>query len=325
MVERLTMSTPFSGADLPQPVDADARFQVRDALEAWKEMIHERGILTLQDKRLLVQFGQRTDVLVRWIDQHAASIGAGPLSLLVLQLNQRARHEPGVVEDYPIFASGAMSCGPAPAWLPTDTEIERTAFAAVRTCDRLIEWLADCQQQPPTGKNSVRLVGEVWHLRYQGESGEYPERGNRAIGWLAKLLACPRRSLAVADLIGDPEGKLAGDAKLGSERTTDDDGILAIKKRVEDIETIIAETGGNELLENELADLLQRLAAALKKEQIRAPVNAPHHNIATQLRGLMRKLKTSMPALAAHLEANLKLSFPHFGYYPPESAPVWKS
>ena len=39
----------------------------------------------------------------------------------------------------------------------------------------------------------------------------------------------------------------------------------------------------------------------------------------------VRKLKTAMPALAAHLKDNLKLDLPDFGYFPPEGTAAWKT
>jgi hypothetical protein len=173
--------------------------------------------------------------------------------------------------------------------------------------------------------NFVKRVGEVWHLCYRGEKGQYPEKGNRCIGWLDQILRHPRRSLTVAELVGDPESKLAGIAKFGGERVTDDAGIQSIRSRLDEIEDIIAETGGSEYLETEKTDLLYRLQTAAHKDQIRTPLQNQHHNIATQLRTFLRKLQTDMPGLAAHLKPSLKLAFPHFGYYPPDGTPAWKT
>jgi hypothetical protein len=183
----------------------------------------------------------------------------------------------------------------------------------------------DRDAAPPLREWSIRLVGEVWHLHWQDEAGEYPQKGNQCVGWLKELLLHPRRFLTAADLVGDPEGKLAGDAKLGSECATDDAGIQAIRRRLEDIEAIVATTGGSDFLEVERAKLLAGLQAADNKVQILSPLKGKHHNIATQLRTFLVKLQHAMPDLAAHLKASLKLVFPHFGYYPPDGTPAWKN
>jgi hypothetical protein len=106
---------------------------------------------------------------------------------------------------------------------------------------------------------SLRLTGEVWHIRYLGEKGDYPARGNQCIAWLAKLLAVPNRVLTVGDLRGDQEDKLLADARLRDEPETDREGIAAIKRRLQEIADITTETGGSESLMEEEADLLDRV------------------------------------------------------------------
>jgi hypothetical protein len=184
----------------------------------------------------------------------------------------------------------------------------------------------DDHQQASANGNSIQRVAEVWHLRYQGEQGDYPVKGNQCIGWLAKLLVAPNRSLTVADLRGDPEGKLAADALLGAERETDNAGIKAIRKRLEEIEDIAEQAGGwSEHLEKEREDLLDRVKEAEDGKQLRSSLNRAHHNIASQIRTFLRdKLPEEMPQLAAHLNQSLKLEFPSFGYYPPAGTPAWK-
>jgi hypothetical protein len=170
---------------------------------------------------------------------------------------------------------------------------------------------------------SVRLIGEVWHLRYCGEAGDYPDKGNKCIAWLAKLLTAPKRSLTVAAIRGDPEGKLAVDAMIGTEREADSGALGVIKKRLEEIDDITGETGGSERLEEERAELLGKLKTATKS--LKTPLKGAHHNIATQLRTFLReKLAQDMPQLAAHLKASLKLDFPEFSYYPPDPPPDWQ-
>jgi hypothetical protein len=170
-----------------------------------------------------------------------------------------------------------------------------------------------------------RLISNIWHIRYQKETWEDTRKGNQAIEWLAELLAKPNRTLTSANLRGDPEGKLAADAMQGDEHIADcDDAELkAIKKKQDDIEAIAADSVWTEGLEEKYAELLLRLKDR-KDETFRNRPKKDHHAIATQLRNLRRKLKESMPQLAAHLEASLKLDFPGFGYYPPDPPPAWE-
>lgn len=170
---------------------------------------------------------------------------------------------------------------------------------------------------------SVSLVGEIWHLRFGGESTQCARSGNQVLGWLPKLLTARNRLVTVADIRGDPDGRLAGDAKLLEQRETDTAGLRKIKDRLEDIDQLDP-AGTNESLQEEKTDLLQRLGAACEAKQFSSNLRSDHHNIATQIRSFIKKLKDSMPLLAAHLQASLKLDYPNFGYFPPTGTPVWK-
>jgi hypothetical protein len=173
--------------------------------------------------------------------------------------------------------------------------------------------------------NYIHFRGETCHLGYGIEMSEFQIRGNQALKWLAKLLAASNRSLTVGDLRGDPQHKLAADSLLGGELETDSEGIKRIKERLDEIEDLTAATGGSERLQNETVDLLGRLGEAEDFKQLTNHLKTAHHNVATQIRTLLRKLGKDMPQLAAHLKAALKLDFPHFGYYPPAGTPTWNS
>jgi hypothetical protein len=177
---------------------------------------------------------------------------------------------------------------------------------------------------PVIDQCEVKREGEVWRLQYKGESASYPTRGNKCIAWLARLLAAPNRALTVADLQGDPDRKLAADARIGSERETDPQGVAAIKSRIEEIDDITSETGGSEGLEEEKAQLLVALERTPGAKSLASQLKRAHANMATQLRNLRRdKLTRDMPQFAAHLVASLKMDLPEFGYYPPHPAPTW--
>ena len=179
--------------------------------------------------------------------------------------------------------------------------------------------------EPPPDGFEPQLVGHVWRIQFGREEGQYPKTGNLCVEWLAKLLAAPNRSLTVAELRGDPEDKLASDALPRREREADLQGGKAIRNRLEDIEEITQKTGGSETLESEKANLLRQLQASDANKHITNSLRKAHHNIATQIRALVReKLAKSMPKLAAHLNASLKLDSPVFGYYPPSGTATWK-
>jgi hypothetical protein len=173
--------------------------------------------------------------------------------------------------------------------------------------------------------NALWRAGEVWHLRYGDEKGDFPVRGNQFLGWLAKLLARPNRALTVAELHGDPEGKLAADAGLGGENAVDKEGLRRIWERIEEIDAAIEKTGGSETLENEKADLLKEVEGHSAKGRMGAGVRKACNNITTQKRQFIGKLKAVMPELAAHLKACLIPSANDFSvsYRPPAGTPNW--
>ncbi len=177
------------------------------------------------------------------------------------------------------------------------------------------------------GDNAIRQVGRVWEIRFQRERGCYPVTGNKAVGDLVKLLAAPNRQLTVAQLLGDPEGKLKTNSRLGAELETDAEGVKAIKRRLTEIEDIAEEVGWSRHLENEHATLVARLKgirSGTHKKMINTPEKRAHSTIAVRIRAFLKKLANGMPNLAAHLTAALKLDFPKFGYYPPPGTPRWK-
>jgi hypothetical protein len=194
---------------------------------------------------------------------------------------------------------------------------------------------------PPPGddENSIRQVGKGWHLHYQGEEGWYPLKGSKGLQLLANLLLAPNRSLTVADLCGDPEKKLAADARSGAELAVHQDPLEVIKKQlqdidkeVEEIDGIAAATGWNDTLEARKAplekkkgDLLAYLQESAAGRQLTSALKRAYHNHATQIRTFIKELAGDMPKLAAHLNAALKLEYPDFGYYPPPDTIPWKS
>jgi hypothetical protein len=188
-----------------------------------------------------------------------------------------------------------------------------TALSTAKA-DRLEEATAPASTtERAESENAILLVGEVWELHYGNERGRFPRRGNKSIEYLQTILRHPNRSLTVADVLGDPERKLEGDAQLYNERQLDDAGIRAIMRRLDEIEAAREERGrSSDLLDEEEAVLLHQLKDA--SAVIKTPLQKAHHNIATQLRQFMRKKLASMPHLKAHLRDTLKLNCPHLGY-----------
>jgi hypothetical protein len=199
---------------------------------------------------------------------------------------------------------------------------------AVRHLDTIAEWCCKCELLSADGTihgTSLRRVGKIWHLRYQNEEAEFPVRGNKFLGWLAKLLSKPDHGWTVAELLGDPDGKLKADTFLGGERTANPEALEAIWKRMQDIDTTIEELGGCEALEDERNELLKQVEACSAKEPMRTGVGKAYHNITTQKRQFLKELKPHMPQLTAHLQASIDPSARDYTitYRPPKGTPKW--
>jgi hypothetical protein len=180
--------------------------------------------------------------------------------------------------------------------------------------------------RPPDPPVSLRRVGEVWHLRYHDEEADYPVKGNQFIGWLAKLLDKPNRTWTVAELRGDPDGKLKADASLGGQPITDEESLQKIQDHIEDIDATIEATGGSEALEEQKARLLGQVADCAKRRRIISPLSKAYGNIQTQKSLFLTKLKAEMPQLGTHLRACIIFSGKDYtiAYRPPSNAPLWQ-
>src|SRR5262245_5783347 len=209
-------------------------------------------------------------------------------------------------------------------WL-LDCELRVQVSALLKHDPERVEQILVEREAGAAAENSIRLKGDIWHLRFHGESADYPRSRNQSLTWLHKLLAAPNKPFTVAELKGDPGGKLAADATIGTELLTDDVGIKRIEDRLEELKEIAKNTGGSEALEQEEEALLKQQNEARRGKKIDSPLKAAHRNIALQIRNLReRKLAKDMPTLAAHLRAGLKLAFPFFGYYPPPGTSAWQ-
>jgi len=111
---------------------------------------------------------------------------------------------------------------------------------------------------------------------------------------------------------------------LGAEPEMDRQTAADISRRLREIEEIRAETGGSHSLDEEQARLLDYTKQFASEKKLGSQLKRDHENIAKQLRNFRHRLDRDMPRLAAHLKVSLKLSFPHFGYYPPDPAPDWQ-
>jgi hypothetical protein len=184
----------------------------------------------------------------------------------------------------------------------------------------LLEQVEELATQEDTA--SVRREAEVWHFRYLKEKGSYTDR--KCIPWLVKLLAAPGSKLTVADLRGDPEGKLAEDASQVATPKADHQAVKDALAELKGIADIRDGTGGSDALDEREAALRAYVDGDPAKKTLTSNLKRYHHNICSQLNDFLKALASDMPLLAAHLEAGISKNFPHFRYSPPNHPPDWK-
>jgi hypothetical protein len=173
---------------------------------------------------------------------------------------------------------------------------------------------------------SIRKLGHLWYVRFQREKKEFPVGGSKCLQWLMIVLMRPNHAFPINELLADPQGKLLAGVFFKPETETDQTGFLVLRRELDDINALI-ELGSTESLEKRKDDILARVRRAQEQCKLGGgdPAKKAHHNICTQIRKFTRKLRDSMPLLADHLSASLKLEFPSIGYFPPSGSPAWKN
>ncbi len=135
----------------------------------------------------------------------------------------------------------------------------------------------------------------------------------------------PDYAWTVAELLGDPDGKLKADASLGGMSTKDKEGLKTIWIRIMDIDALTEETGGTDALESEKDALLRDVEKYSARDRMEASVSKAYNNITTQKRQFLKKLMPEMPCLAAHLLACVIQTGNDYtiSYKPPTGSPCW--
>jgi hypothetical protein len=185
---------------------------------------------------------------------------------------------------------------------------------------------ADTLFAPLSPQRDIKCKGDIWVMHFDGEEGSFPAKGNQFVGWLHKLLVHPRRSFTTSDLRRDPDRLIAVDSLLGAGHLNDRPAVRDIWNRIEDIREI-AKTMGELTTEQEaeLERLQKEVETHPSKKQFESTARAAYHNITTQKRTFLKKLKGSMPKLHAHLTAYLDQcpTTLSLSYAPPYGDPTW--
>jgi hypothetical protein len=215
----------------------------------------------------------------------------------------------GTVPDLPALASRPPGFGDVYASM-----VQNAINPVVRWCG---------QDRAPAEEYRIWLIGDRWEIRFGGERANYARA--KSLGWLQRILLQPDRMLKVADVIGDPEGLIEGDARLGDEPANEPEALAALHRRLDEInEEARPDRELSDRLKEEKKELLRQLKAGSNPKRTSA-LCKNFHKIGSQIRTFIRhKLAQNMPALAAHLSASLKIARLHF-CYAPDPRITWKT
>lgn len=191
---------------------------------------------------------------------------------------------------------------------------------------------------PADPGNSLSLVGEVWHIRYEvGEVGDFKDQAGSVFRHLARLLAEPGRRFGALDFYPPPPGA-APIPCHGRDESSDERAREDYKKRLESLIEEIkeaehahdAETA--DVLRNEFNQLTvhcERESGARKrghKKQCGTPsaLKKADQNLRVGFHKLPdRVTKRGLPKLAEHLRKHIVNSEGEWWYAPPPGTTPW--
>jgi hypothetical protein len=139
------------------------------------------------------------------------------------------------------------------------------------------ERTSDTTPPAPEPPNSMKLVGEMWLVRFEEDGKTVPFKGQKAsaLRHLARLLAEPCRRFGALEFYPPPPDKLpknTGTPKLphmGRDATTDDEGMQNYEKSMTQLAQEIKEAGkaGDSERADKLREQFDELAAQVKAEK----------------------------------------------------------
>jgi len=205
-------------------------------------------------------------------------------------------------------------------------DLRRTAFGE--------EALADFLASAPAVHRSIeesavfRKSGRIWELAFDGRAVHLED--SKGLGYLARLLAQPGRSIHVAALL--PLASGAGSVPvLGSRgESLDAEAMKAYKERILDLQERLAEAeefgdlGTQESLSVELDTIVQELSRATGlggRSRQNTDADRLRKSISNAISRSLEKVSAHHPALGRHLGASIALG--QFLTYAPPSLVAW--
>jgi predicted ATPase len=181
-------------------------------------------------------------------------------------------------------------------------------------------------EMAPLPAPSMALEGEVWTLWYEGQAVRL--RDSRGLGFIATLLADPRREFHVLDLAAPAPGQVVL-ADLGA--AIDPAARAAYHRRVDELRSVVdeAEAGDDERTaraRQELEFIEHELAAAYglrgTARRLADPAERARKAVANRIRDAVSRIEANHPALGRHLRTSIRTGM--FCCYEPERTVTWE-
>lgn len=189
----------------------------------------------------------------------------------------------------------------------------------------------DLATLPTPSEYEFKQVGQIWHLRFRAESGDFKDC--KALRHLAKLLASPNKPIPSLDLQGAmPEMKAISQS---SQPTIERGDFARIKDQIESLNAEIIEAKKNndglksEKLQIERENLLTELtkASGIRSKSRELGPTTPARRATDTVRkafsSFIKKIKRKMPAFAGHLDS-IYLDGTSYTYRPDNPPPSWQ-
>lgn len=190
--------------------------------------------------------------------------------------------------------------------LPIAHEIRDEATAA-----QIAELLAQTSRVEPTQSATLRPVGGVWHITFNGKSAHVPDM--KGLWHLRELLSRPRQAVLALSLIVAPMEEPAPIGDAGP--LLDREALRQYRKRLADLDEALDDAEAKHdaaryaKRSSEREALLQQIARATglggRPRRAGSPTEKARLNVTRTIRHAITHLSTAHPELAAHLDASL--------------------
>jgi hypothetical protein len=206
--------------------------------------------------------------------------------------------------------------------------------ATAKTTEKLTAAIEAFKAAPNAQRNTMRLDGASWVIKFGQEQGTFPAADYAALQTVAKLVTRPHQPQELKDLV-DPDVRKGLELPEGNQDVFQSDE--AIKKLKERYQNALRdkERASTDTEKAECEQELTEIAAQVKRHTRpggklrkfgKTNTDRAWDALTKGLQRLWPRLsKAEMPQLAKHLERCIHLDRPHIIYHPSADTPSWET